>query len=464
MSASGTAPYDLIVIGAGPGGYISAIRAAQLGLRTAIVERGPLGGVCLNVGCIPSKALLKNAEVVRHLSHASRWGITITGFNADYGLGVDRSRQVVSRLVKGVEFLMRKNKIDVIRGTARIASAGRVTVDTTTYATKDILIATGARPRVLPTMPFDGERILNSWQAVENREQPGRLVIVGGGAIGCEIATVMRAYGSEVTILEAMPHLLPREDEKVSQTLERSFSRQGITHHLGVTVDRATNLGNHVEVAYTKDGKTHVIEADRCLVAVSVQPNTENLGLDEAGVVLERGYVKVDERMATNVPGIWAIGDVTTTPYALAHVASAEGVLAAEAIAGRETRPIRYQDVPRPTFCFPQVASVGLTEKQARDAGHDVKIGEVPYAASGKSLANDETDGFVKLVIDAKFGEILGAHIVGAEATELLAQVAPFRTLEGTTHELGDLIVAHPTLSELVKEAALAAEGHALGV
>ncbi|NCA14150.1 MAG: dihydrolipoyl dehydrogenase [Proteobacteria bacterium] len=443
MSASGTAPYDLIVIGAGPGGYISAIRAAQLGLRTAIVERGPLGGVCLNVGCIPSKALLKNAEVVRHLSHASRWGITITGFNADYGLGVDRSRQVVSRLVKGVEFLMRKNKIDVIRGTARIASAGRVTVDTTTYATKDILIATGARPRVLPTMPFDGERILNSWQAVENREQPGRLVIVGGDQ------NVLGGIGGRVD---------------GDAPLERSFSRQGITHHLGVTVDRATNLGNHVEVAYTKDGKTHVIEADRCLVAVSVQPNTENLGLDEAGVVLERGYVKVDERMATNVPGIWAIGDVTTTPYALAHVASAEGVLAAEAIAGRETRPIRYQDVPRPTFCFPQVASVGLTEKQARDAGHDVKIGEVPYAASGKSLANDETDGFVKLVIDAKFGEILGAHIVGAEATELLAQVAPFRTLEGTTHELGDLIVAHPTLSELVKEAALAAEGHALGV
>ena len=220
----------------------------------------------------------------------------------------------------------------------------------------------------------------------------------------------MRAYGSEVTILEAMPHLLPREDEKVSQTLERSFSRQGITHHLGVAVDRATNLGDHVEVAYTKDGKSHVIEADRCLVAVSVQPNTENLGLEEAGVVLERGYVKVDERMATNVSGIWAIGDVTTTPYALAHVASAEGVLAAEAIAGHDTHPIRYQDVPRPTFCFPQVASVGLTEKQARDAGHDVKIGEVPYAASGKSLANDETDGFVKLVIDAKFGEILGAQ------------------------------------------------------
>lgn len=463
MSASGTAPYDLIVIGAGPGGYVAAIRAAQLGLRTAIVERGPLGGVCLNVGCIPSKALLKNAEVVRHLGHADRWGITVTGFVADYGAAVGRSRQVVSRLVKGVEFLMRKNKIDVIRGTARLAGAGRVEVDGNVHEARHVLVATGARPRALPTMPFDGERILNAWQAVESRERPGRLVIVGGGAIGCEIATVMRAYGSEVTILEALPHLLPREDEKSSQVLERSFARQGIAFHTGVMVDRATNVGDRVEVAYTKDGTTHVIEADRCLVAVSVQPNVEGLGLEELGVTLERGFVKVDERMATSVAGIWAIGDVTTTPYALAHVASAEGVLAAEAIAGRETRPIRYQDVPRPTFCFPQVASVGLTERQAREAGHDVKIGEVPYAASGKSLANDETDGFVKLVVDARYGEILGAHIVGAEATELLAQVAPFRTLEGTTHELGNLMVAHPTLSELVKEAALAAEGHALG-
>ncbi|MFZ4383954.1 MAG: dihydrolipoyl dehydrogenase [Chloroflexota bacterium] len=456
--------YDLIVIGAGPGGYIAAIRAAQLGQRTAIIEREWVGGVCLNVGCIPSKALLKNAEVVRHLSHADRWGIKIDGFQADYGLAVDRSRQVVGRLVKGVEFLMRKNKIQLIRGQATIPSAGRVTVGDKTYGARNILIATGARPRALPTMPFDGERILNSWQSVENRTQPGTMVIVGGGAIGCEMATVLNAYGTKVTILEAMPHLLPREDEKISQTLERSFQKQGIAFHTGVQVERATNTGSAVEVVYKSGDASHTLVVDRCLVAVSVQPNTEGLGLEALGVATERGYIKVDERMATSVAGIWAIGDVTNTPYALAHVASAEGVLAAEAIAGHDTRPIKYADVPRPTFCFPQVASIGLTEKQARDAGYDVKIGEVPYAASGKSLANDETEGLVKLVVDGKYGEILGAHLIGAEATELLAQVAPFRTLEGTTHELGEIMVAHPTLSELVKEAALAAQGHALGI
>lgn len=459
-----TEPLDLMVIGAGPGGYIAAIRATQLGLRTAVVEREWIGGVCLNVGCIPSKALLKNAEVVRHLSHADRWGITFDNVKADYGAAVDRSRQVVGRLVKGVEFLLRKNKITVLRGTATITASGTVSVDGTVHHAKHILVATGARPRVLPTMPFDGERIVNSWQAVQLRDQPGSIIIVGGGSIGCEMATVLRAYGSTVTILEAMPNLLPREDEKISQTLERSFTRQKITLHTGVTVERAINTGAGVEVVYKQGETSHTLTADRCLVAVSVQPNTEGLGLETVGVATERGYIVVDGRMATSVAGIWAIGDVTTTPYALAHVASAEGVLAAEAIAGRETRPINYADVPRPTFCFPQVASIGLTEKQARDAGHDVKIGEVPYAASGKSLANDETEGLVKLVVDAKYGEILGAHIIGAEATELLAQVAPFRTLEGTTHELGEMMIAHPTLSELIKEAALAADGHALGI
>jgi dihydrolipoamide dehydrogenase len=313
-------------------------------------------------------------------------------------------------------------------------------------------------------MEVDGERVVNSWQLILDRDRPEHLVIVGGGVIGVEIGTVMRSYGSQVTILEVLDRLLPREDERMSALLRRSFERQGFKVHTGVKVESAKRDGDKVKVVFSSGGEQQTLEADRCLVAASVQANTENLGLEQLGVELDRGYIKVDDRMATNVPGIWAIGDVAVSPLPLAHVASAEGIQAANAIAGKETRPLRYNDMPRPIFSHPQVAAVGLTEAQAKAAGHEVKVGEFPFSALGKAVAENETDGVVKVVADAKYGEILGVHIIGPEATELLAQITPYKVLEGTTREICETVVSHPTLAEAVKGAALVAEGEALEI
>lgn len=458
-------PYDVVVIGAGPGGYIAAFRAAQLGLRVAVVEREWVGGVCLNVGCIPSKSLLRNAEVVRLIKDAKTFGVEVHDVQPDYGAAVDRSRQVVNRVVGGLTSLFGRNKVELILGEAKLVAKDTVAVGDRQLKTEHVIIATGSRPRAFPGMEIDGERVTNSWQTVVDRERPEHIVIVGGGIIGCEMGTVFRSYGSQVTILEALPHLLPGGDEKISVLLERSFKRQGFQVLTNVNVSSAKREGDKAKVVFTtKEGQEQAIEADRCLIAVGIQPNTENFGLQELGVQLERGYIKVDDRMATNVPGIWAIGDVAATPLPLAHVASAEGVQAANAISGLETRALKYDDMPRPIFCHPQVAAIGLTEAQAKEAGHEVKVGEFPFSALGRAVAENDFEGVVRIVADAKYGEILGCHIIGPEATELLSQVTPYKVLEGTTREFGATVVSHPTLSEAVKNAALAAEGEALDI
>jgi dihydrolipoamide dehydrogenase len=459
------APFDVVVIGAGPGGYIAAFRAAQNGLRTAVVEREWVGGVCTNVGCIPSKALLRNAEVVRTFKDAKAYGVTVDGFKADYGAAVDRSREVVGRSIKGLEFLFRKHKVELIRGEAKLVAADTVDVGGRQIKTKNVVIATGSRPRLFPGMEVDGERVMHIWQFIVDRALPERIVIVGGGVIGVEMATVLHSYGAEVTIVEAMPSLLGgREDARVTQLLQRSFERQGIKVLTGAKVESAKRDGDKAKVTYTREGKQEPLEADRCLIAVATQPNSENLGLEQLGVQLERGAIKVDQKMATNVPGIWAIGDVAATPYPLAHVASAEGHLAADAIAGHDVRPLNYQNMPRPIFSHPQVALIGYTEAQAKEAGYEVKLGEFPFSANGKARAENDVEGVVRIVVDAKYGEILGCHIIGPEATELLSQVTPYKVLEGTSRELIDTVVSHPTLSEAIKHAAAVAEGEALEI
>ncbi len=458
-------PYDVVVIGAGPGGYIAAFRAAQNGLKAAVVEREWTGGVCLNVGCIPSKALLRNAEVVRTLKDAKTYGVTVGEFKADYGAAVDRSRQVVGRIVKGLEFLFRKHKVDLIKGEAKLVAKDTIDVGGRQIKTKHIIVATGARPRLFPGIEVDGERVMHIYQFIVDKTFPEKIAIVGGGVIGCEMATVLHSYGAEVTIVEAADAFLAgREDPRITQLLQRSFEKQGIKILLGAKVEAAKADGKKAKVTYSKDGKSETLEVDRALICIAMQPNTENLGLEQLGVELDRGYVKVDERMATNVPGIWAIGDVAATRYGLAHVASAEGHLAADAIAGHHVRPLNYNNMPRPVFCYPQVAFIGMTEAQAKEAGYEVKVGEFPFSALGKAVAENDFEGVVRLIVDAKYGEILGCHIIGPEATELLAQVTPYKVLEGTSREMIDTVVSHPTLSESIKLAAALAEGESLEI
>jgi dihydrolipoamide dehydrogenase len=455
-------PYDVVVIGSGPGGYHAAIRAAQLGLRTAVIEREWIGGVCLNVGCIPSKALLRNAEVVRLFKDVKTYGVECGEVRADYGAAVDRSREVVNHIVRGLEFLFRKYKVEVIRGEARLAARDTLVVGDREVKARNVVIATGARPRIFPGIELDGERVMHIWQFIVDRTLPQQIVIVGGGVIGVEMATVLRSYGATVTILEALERLLPREEERITTALQRSFERQGISVHTGARVESAKREGDKARIVFSKNGERQTIEADRCLVAAAMQPNVENLGLEQLGVRVDRGGIVVDARMQTNVPGIYAIGDVAATPLGLAHAAFAEGVQAAHAIAGKEVRPLRYEYMPRPVFCHPQVAAVGLTEAQAREAGHEVKIGEFPFSALGKAVAEHETEGFVRIIADARYGEILGCHIIGPQATELLSQITPYMVLEGTTQELAETVVSHPTLSEAVREAGLIIEGEVI--
>ena len=458
--------YDVAVIGGGPGGYVAAIRAAQLGLKACVIERDALGGVCLNWGCIPSKALLKNAEILSYIHRADQFGLRFDNFSADFSVAVGRSRQVVDRMTRGIGFLLRKNNVEHIAGTARLTSANSIDVvgadgQSSQVRTRNIIVATGARPRSIPPLPVDGQRIITSREAIVAEDVPASIAIVGGGAIGVEFAYVYRMYGSSVTIIELLPRLVPNEDEEISQQLERAFGRDGIELKTGAGVTAAQADASGVTLTIEKDGSTETARFDKVLVAIGVQPNTEDLGLEALGVATDRGYITVDDQMATNVAGVYAVGDVTGK-LALAHVASAQGVTAVESIAGEETQPLDYSLMPRATYCHPQVASMGLTEAQAREQGYEVKIGRFNVQASGKAVAMGENDGLVKLVIDAKYGELLGGHMCGPEVTELLGELSMTKLLEGTTLELGWAVHAHPTIAEMVHEAALDAEGRVL--
>ncbi len=457
--------FDLVVIGSGPGGYIAAIRAAQLGMRVAIVERERLGGVCLNWGCIPTKAILSAAERFDEVRRGAVPGLVIKGLEPDYGAVIDASRKAADRLHRGVTSLMKKHEIEVAAGQGRIAGKGRVAVESPGGAreleAERILIATGSTEVVLPGVVVDGERVLTSREALEQRRLPRSLVVVGAGAVGLEFAYGYSAYGTEVTLIEMADQVLPGFDADCAQAVAQSFTRRKIrvlTHTAYRALERN---GEGVTVTVEGEKGEEQIQAEAILFGVGRRALVDTVGAKEAGLQIEKGFLKVDERYQTSVEGIFAIGDVIGPPL-LAHKASEEGVVAVEFMAGERKRPLDYRLVPSNIYCQPQVASVGVSEAQAREAGHDVVVGKVPYLAAGKAVASGHTEGFVKLVADRKYGEILGGQIVGAEATELIAEIAMCMTLESTTRELADACHAHPTLSELVKEAALAAEGRTL--
>jgi dihydrolipoamide dehydrogenase len=459
--------YDVTVIGAGPGGYVAAIRSAQLGLKVALVEKEHLGGVCLNWGCIPTKALLRTAEVISLLGEGKEFGFTVDGFQADFCAAVDRSRKVSERLVKGVDTLMRKNQIDVVMGVGVLRAAGEVNVSlgdgtARTLETRNIIIATGGSARSISGVTPDGERIMTYREAIVLRDLPASVVIIGAGPIGMEFAHIWQTYGAEVTVVEMLPRVLPLEDKEVSAVVERAFKRRKVRLLTGTRVDgvQTTANGVQVRVSSEKEGE-QVLEAERALIAIGVRPNVENLGLDALGVRLDRGSIVVDESMRTNVPGIYAIGDVTGK-LALAHVASTQGIVATEAIAGSATASLDYEATPRCTYCQPQVASFGLSEAQAIERGHQVKVGRFPFLANGKALALGERDGFAKIVADVVSGEILGAHLVGPEVTELLPELVLARTWELTPDEIARTVHAHPTLGEAIMEAAHDVFGKAL--
>ncbi|KAF0110516.1 MAG: dihydrolipoamide dehydrogenase [Chloroflexi bacterium] len=462
--------FDVVVIGAGPGGYVAAIRSSQLGLKTAIVDKQWLGGVCLNVGCIPSKALLKNAEVAHTLRERGKeFGFSFENLRLDYGAAVKRSRQVSDRLTRGVGFLMKKNNIAVIMGVAKIAATDKVVVQDADggmqeLSTTNIIIATGSHPSTIPGVIVDGQKVVTYHEAILQEKLPASVVIIGAGAIGLEFATVWNSYGSHVTLVEMLPNIAPLEDAEVSTELAKAFSKRGIQIHVETRVKSVETTATGVKVAVEgKDGE-HVLEAEQALVATGFKPNSLGLGLEEAGVELtERKFIQVDGRLATNVPGIWAIGDVTGK-FLLAHVASKQGILCAEAIAGKDIQPIDYVMVPRATFCQPQVASFGLTEAQAREQGKAVKIGKFPFQPNGKALGLGEYAGFAKIIVDEKYGEILGAHLIGPEVSELLPELTLAQLNELTIAEIARNIHAHPTLSEVVMEAAEGAEGHAIHI
>jgi len=462
--------YDVIVIGAGPGGYVAAIRSAQLGKKTAIVEKRFLGGVCLNIGCIPSKALLKSADVAHTLRERGKeFGFKMDNLELDYSVAFDRSRKVSERLVRGIGFLMKKNKIDVHIGAAMLTAKDTVEVipeegEVETLKAKDIIIATGSHPFSIPGVELDGEKIIDYETAIMRDTLPSSAVIIGGGALGVEFATVWNAYGVEVTIVEMLDTLLPLEDEVVSKEVEKAYKKRGINVMSGTKVKgvKASKQGTTVTVE-TKDGE-ETINADLTMVAIGFKPNSKGLGLEEVGVKLtERGHIEIDERMATSVDGIWAIGDVTGK-LLLAHVASAMGIVAAENIAGVETVTLDYDMMPRATYCHPQTASFGYTEAQAKEKGYDVSVGEFPFQANGKALGLGDYQGFVKIVSDKKYGEILGAHMVGPDVSELLPELTLAQRFELTTHEIARNVHAHPTLSEAIMEAAEAAQGEAIHI
>ncbi|MCS6966650.1 MAG: dihydrolipoyl dehydrogenase [Candidatus Kapabacteria bacterium] len=459
---------DLVVIGAGPGGYVAAIRAAQLKLRTICVERDRLGGICLNWGCIPTKALLRSAEQMHFLKRAAEFGFSVDSPRFNFPRIIERSRQIADRMSNGIAYLFRKYGVQNLHGTATIADVGHVEVRDESGTVTDriecrhIIVATGARPRTLPGIEVDRERILTSTEAMLLQEPPESLIIIGAGAIGVEFAYFFNAFGTKVTLVELMSRILPSEDEEVSRELERHFKKEGIQILSSTKVVAAKRKGKGVNVTVeASDGSQRTLTAAMALNAVGVQGNVEDLGLDRLGVQIERSYIKVDPYLRTNVPGIYAIGDVAGPPW-LAHKASAEGIVCVEAIAGHDPLPVDYTNIPACTYCQPQIASIGMTEQQAREAGHELKVGKFPFSASGKAWGIGEPRGFVKLIFDARYGELLGAHMIGPDVTELIAEVGVARTLEATAQTIFRTVHAHPTLSEAVMEAAAVAYDEAI--
>jgi dihydrolipoamide dehydrogenase len=452
------ATYDVVIIGGGPGGYVAAIRARQLGLKTALVEREHLGGICLNWGCIPTKALLHNAEVIRLLGQGKTYGFSFDkdSLKVDYAPAQKRSRQVSDRLVKGVQFLMKKNEVDVFETTGSLKSATEVTLSTgDTLSAQHIILATGARARSIPGIEFDGDRIINYHHALELTEVPQSIAIIGAGAIGVEFTTLWRTYGAEVTLIEMLPAVLPLEDADVSQQMAKALNKRGIKVHTNTKVEKVDvkKDGSGLTLTVSSNGQTQIIPAEKALVAIGVQPNSENLGLETVGVETNRGWITVDDYMRTNVPSIYAIGDVTGK-MPLAHVASAQGIVAVETIAGKDSEPLVYANMPRCTYAWPEVASVGLTEAQAREKSYEVKVGQFPFRANGKALAIDDYEGFVKIVSDTRYDQVLGVHMIGPHVTDMVAEATGMIRLETTTEELARTVHPHPTLSEVVMEAA----------
>jgi len=458
--------YDIIVIGSGPGGYVTAIRASQLGFKTAVIEKENLGGICLNWGCIPTKALLKSAQVYEYLNHAKDYGISADNVKADFSAVVKRSRDVAEGMSKGVQFLMKKNKIDVIVGTAKVKAGKKVDVTgadgkVTTYNGSHIIIATGARSRQLPNLPQDGKKIIGYREAMVLPKQPKSLVVVGSGAIGVEFAYFYATMGTKVTIVEFLPNIVPVEDEEVSKQLEKSFKKVGIEVMTEASVESVDTKGEGCKVnVKTKSGNV-TLDADIVLSAVGIEANIQGIGLEEVGIKTDKGKVVVDKYYATNVAGYYAIGDCVPG-QALAHVASAEGITCVEKIKGLHAEPLDYNNIPGCTYCQPEIASVGYTEKKAKEAGYQVKVGKFPFTASGKAKAAGASDGFIKLIFDAKYGELLGAHMIGANVTEMIAEIVALRKLETTGHELIKTVHPHPTMSEAIMEAAAAAYGEVI--
>ena len=453
--------YDVIVLGSGPGGYVTAIRASQLGMKTAVIEKESLGGVCLNWGCIPTKALLKSANVYEYINHAEDYGIKVSSHKADFSAVVKRSRSVAEKMSGGVQFLMKKNKIDVIMGTGKVMPGKTIEVTddkgkTSSYTAKNIIIATGARSRQLPNLEQDSKQIIGYREAMVLPKMPKKMVIVGSGAIGVEFAYFYNAMGVDVTVVEFLPNIVPVEDIDVSKQLEKTFKKKGMNIMTNSSVEKVEKSSKGCEVHIKTAKGMETISCDIVLSAVGIQPNIENIGLEETGIVVDGGKIVVNEYYETNIPGYYAIGDVVAG-QALAHVASAEGITCVEKIAGQNPEPIDYNNIPGCTYCSPEIASVGMTEKAAKEAGYELKIGKFPFSASGKASAAGHNDGFIKLVFDAKYGELLGGHMIGANVTEMIAEIVALRKLETTGHELIKTVHPHPTMSEAVMEAAAAA-------
>ncbi|MDX5447272.1 MAG: dihydrolipoyl dehydrogenase [Bacteroidota bacterium] len=458
--------FDVIVLGSGPGGYVTAIRASQLGLKTAIIEKESLGGVCLNWGCIPTKALLKSAQVFDYIKHAKDYGIEVKDFDKDFDAVVKRSREVANGMSNGVQFLMKKNKIEVIKGYGKVKPGKKVEVkmedgSSKTVTAEHIIIATGGRSRQLPNLPQDGKKIIGYREAMTLPDQPKSMIVVGSGAIGVEFAHFYNSMGTDVTIVEYMPNVVPVEDEEVSKALERSFKKAGIKIMTKAEVTKVDTSGKTCKVTVKSSKGEQQLEADIVLSAVGVAANIENIGLEEVGIKTDKGKISVNEYYQTNVPGYYAIGDVVPG-QALAHVASAEGILCVEKIAGMEVEPINYNNIPGCTYCTPEIASVGYTEAAAKEAGFEIKVGKFPFSASGKASAAGHKEGFVKVIFDAKYGEFLGCHMIGANVTEMIAEAVVARKLETTGHEILKAVHPHPTMSEAVMEATADAYGEVI--
>ena len=460
--------FDVIVVGSGPGGYVAAIRASQLGLKTAVIEAAELGGICLNWGCIPTKALLKSAQVFEYINHSADYGISVGDVKANFEDMIKRSRGVADGMSKGIQFLFKKNKIEKIEGWARVKPGKKVEVEDkegnkTTYGANHIIIATGARAKELPALKIDNEKIIGYRKAMSLDKQPKKMVVVGSGAIGVEFAYFYSSIGTEVTIVEFLDRIVPNEDEEVSKALERMYKKAGMKIMTSAEVTAVDTNGEGCVVTVKTQKGEETLDCDIVLSAVGVVSNIEDCGLEDVGILVEKGKIKVDEFYKTNMPGYYAIGDVVTGP-ALAHVASAEGIICVEKIAGQSPDPLDYNNIPGCTYCSPEIASVGYTEKAAKEAGYELKVGKFPFTASGKASAAGAKDGFVKLIFDAKYGELLGAHMIGANVTEMIAEIVAVRKLETTGHELIKTVHPHPTMSEAVMEAAAAAYGEVIHI